>query len=294
MDNIILTEQSNPDTANIDLMSPLEIARAINNEDKKVPLAVETQLEPISKAIEAVAESFLSGGRLAYFGAGTSGRLGVLDASECPPTFGAPKGMVSGFIAGGEKALLTAVENAEDNAEFARQDMAVFNPQKNDVVVGISASGNPRYLLEALQVARGAGCTTVALTSNPEAKIKEFADIFICPQVGQEAVTGSSRMKSGTAQKLVLNMISTGAMIRIGKTYKNYMIDVQIMNAKLHNRGCRIVAEICGIAMPEAEQLLREAQNNVKAARVMKLKNCALPEAQNLLRQAGGVLRKVI
>ncbi len=294
MDNVILTERSNPDTVNIDLMTPYEIAKAINNEDKKVALAVETQLEPIGKAINAAAESFLSGGRLAYFGAGTSGRLGVLDASECPPTFGAPHGMVTGFIAGGEKALLTAVENAEDNEELARQDMATFNPQKNDVVVGISASGNPCYVLKVLQIARRKGCTTVAITSNPQAKIKEFADIFICPQVGQEAITGSSRMKSGTAQKLVLNMISSGAMIRIGKTYKNYMIDVQIMNEKLHNRGCRIVAEICNISMTEAEQLLREAQNSVKAACVMKHKNCTLSEAQELLRQAGGVLRKVI
>lgn len=294
MDNLILTERSNPDTVNIDLMNQYEIARAINNEDKKVASAVETQLEPIGKAINAVAEAFLSGGRLAYFGAGTSGRLGVLDASECPPTFGAPRGMVSGYIAGGEKALLTAVENAEDSSEFARQDMAQFNPQSNDVIVGISASGNPRYVAEVLQIAKQKGCVTVAITSNPEAKIKAFADIFICPQVGQEVVTGSSRMKSGTAQKLVLNMISTGAMIRIGKTYKNYMIDVQIMNAKLHDRGCRIVAEICKISMPEAEEILRQAENNVKAACVMKIKNCSLPEAEKLLQQAGGVLRKII
>ncbi len=290
---VILTEQSNPQTENIDLMSSYEIAKAINNEDKKVAFAVETQLEAIGKAIEVIAQSFLNGGRLAYFGAGTSGRLGVLDASECWPTFGVEYGMVSGFIAGGDKALRFSVEEAEDSPDLARQDMEVFQPCPGDVIVGLSVSGNPRYVLEVLNQARQKGCVTVGITCNPDAKLKMFSDIFICPEVGAEVLSGSSRMKAGTAQKMILNMLSTGAMIRIGKTYENYMVDVRMLNEKLMERGRRFVAEICGVGNEEAAQVLENA-GSVKTACVMIVEKCSRKEAEQKLTTAGGILRKVI
>ena len=294
MQNVILTEQSNPDTAGIDLMSSYQIAQAINREDKKVAMAVETQLKPIGEAIEAIAQSFSNGGRLAYFGAGTSGRLGVLDASECWPTFGVEHGMVCGFIAGGDKALRYSVEAAEDSEKAAWDDIDAFKPNPGDVIVAISASGNPNYTLAALQKAKENQCVTIALTCNPEAKFKTFADIFICVLVGAEALTGSSRMKAGTAQKMVLNMLSTGAMIRIGKTYKNYMIDVRLKNEKLIDRGSRIVAEICKINPEEAACYIKKSGKSVKKACVMAVKKCSRKKAEELLANAGGILRKVI
>ena len=290
----ILTEKQNADTVNIDLMDSLEIATAINKEDQKVALAIKKELKPIAKAIDLIAKAFLNGGRLAYFGAGTSGRLGVLDASECWPTFGVEHGMVQGYIAGGDKALRYSIENSEDNPELAFKDFSDFNVQKEDVVVGISASGNPKYVLTVLEEAQKAGAQTIGLSSNPQAKLKSFSDVFICPVVGQEAITGSSRMKSGTAQKMVLNMLSTGAMIRIGKTYKNYRIDVRVVNEKLYERGCRFISEICGVDVLEASKLLEAAEKNVKTACVMKLKNCTKNEAEKMLSSASGVLRKVI
>lgn len=290
----ILTEKSNPDTIEIDLMTPVDIARTINNEDKKVAIAVESQLGVIGQAIDLIADSFLKGGRLAYFGAGTSGRLGVLDASECNPTFGVDPQMVQGFIAGGDHALRYSVENAEDDEDLGRADLQKFDPQSNDTVVGISASGNPRYVLAVLKNARLAGCRTIGISSNPEAALKEFSDIFICPVVGQEAITGSSRMKSGTAQKMVLNMLSTGAMILIGKTYKNYMIDVRMVNEKLVARGRRFVSEICGISEKEAAKYLALSENSVKTACVMAKLQCGREAAEQKLKAAGGVLRKVI
>ncbi|MBQ2811535.1 MAG: N-acetylmuramic acid 6-phosphate etherase [Alphaproteobacteria bacterium] len=294
MQNIIITEQSNADTKDIDLMDSLQIARALNNEDKKVALAVESVLEQIAKAIDLIAKSFLSGGRLAYFGAGTSGRLGVLDASECPPTFGVDSSMVQAFVAGGDRALRSAIENAEDNVLLAMEDLKKFNPSTKDVVVGISASGNPKYILAVLQQAKNIGAMTIAITSNPEAKLKVFADVFICTPVGQEAITGSSRLKSGTAQKMVLNMLSTGAMIRIGKTYQNYMIDMRLLNTKLLNRGVRFVSQICNVDNDEALNLLQQAEYSVKTACVMKIKNCNKAQARKLLAENGGILRKVI
>ncbi len=289
----ILTEDVNPTTQDIDLMTGVEIATLINAEDQKIALAIQAQLKPIGKAIELIAKSFLEGGRLAYFGAGTSGRLGVLDASECWPTFGVPHGMVEGFIAGGDKALRFSIENSEDSAELALADLKKFNPQKEDVVVGISASGNPRYVLKVLEEAQKKGCKTIGITSNPEAKLKKFADIFICTLVGPEVITGSTRMKSGTAQKMVLNMLSTGAMIRIGKTYHNDMIDMRMENEKLTDRGCRIVSKITGVSYAEAQKCLA-ACKNIKTACVMLKKNCTQKEAEKLLAKADGILRKVI
>lgn len=290
----ILTEKNNPETDNIDLMSAYEIVRLINAEDQKVALAVEKVLEPVGKAVEIISRSFLRGGRLAYFGAGTSGRIGVLDASECPPTFGVDEGLVNGFVAGGDKALRFAVEDSEDNENLARADFANFGAKAGDVVVGISASGNPLYVLSVLKAARAKKCHTIGICSNPEAQMKDLCDVFICPLLGPEVIAGSSRMKSGTAQKMILNMLSTGSMIRIGKTYRNYMIDLRMLNQKLVARGCRFVCQICKVDPQTAEKTLAESGQNVKTACVMILKNCTRREAEEKLRQAGGFLRKVI
>ncbi|MBE6467496.1 MAG: N-acetylmuramic acid 6-phosphate etherase [Alphaproteobacteria bacterium] len=294
MKNVILTEKRNPNTTNIDMMNADEIAKVLNEEDKKVALAVEKCVPEIAKAIELIAQSFLKGGRLAYFGAGTSGRLGVLDASECWPTFGVEHGMVNGFIAGGDEALRYSIENSEDSAELGLQDLDKFNPNKNDVVVGISASGAPKYVLALLEEAQKRGIKTIGISSNPEAVLQKYSDIFINPVVGQEPITGSSRMKSGTAQKMILNMLSTGAMIRIGKTYENFMIDVRMVNEKLIDRGTRIVAEIAKVSYDEASKFLVESNNNVKTACVMAIKNCSKDRAEKLLEQAKGILRKAI
>ena len=293
-EEVILTEQSNHDTINIDLSSSLEIVKMINNEDKKAALAVETQSEKIGKAIDIISGKFLLGGSLLYFGAGTSGRLGVLDASECPPTFGAKPDMVRGYIAGGDKALKTAVEGAEDNYEQGRLDLISSGANINDTVVGISACGNPKWLLGVLSEAKKREIFTIGITCNPEAKIKEFADIFICTVVGQEALTGSSRMKAGTAQKMVLNMLSTGAMIKTGKSYKNFMIDVQPTNEKLKDRAQRIVSEIANVDKPIAKETLEKTNYEVKTAITMLVLGCSAETARKKLSQAGGVLRKVI
>lgn len=294
MPAVALTEKRNPATINIDLMDGCEIARTLNNEDKKVALAIEKVLPQIGAAIELIAEAFQKGARLAYFGAGTSGRLGVLDASECWPTFGVEHGMVNGFIAGGDKALRFSVENSEDNADFGLQDLATFNPTPDDIIVGISANGGPRYVLAVLEKAQALGCKTIGISSNPEAKLQHYSDIFINPVVGEEPVTGSSRMKSGTAQKMILNMLSTGAMIRIGKTYENYMIDVRMMNEKLVDRGTRIVSEIAKVPYEEAQEYIADSGRKVKTACVMAVKKVGKEEAEQLLAAANGILRKVI
>ena len=288
-----ITELSNPKTVDIDIKNGLEIAKLINDEDKKLADAIAMVLPQIGEAIDKIADSLQKGGRMAYFGSGTSGRLGILDASEMQPTYGISPEMIQAYISGGEKAIRHAVENAEDNAELAVADMQKFNPQKGDVVVAVSASGNPQYGLKALELARQKGCLTIAISSNPNAKFKEFADIFINPILGAEAVTGSSRMKSGTAQKMILNMLSTGAMIKLGKTYHNYMIDLEVTNIKLQQRAVRFVHEICDVDEKTATEVLTEAKN-VKTACVMIKKNCNKEQAQKLLTENGGILRKVI
>ena len=290
MADISLTEKSNPLTTDIDLMDSFHIAQTMNNEDKKVALAIEKVLPEIGRAIDMIAESFQKGGRLAYFGAGTSGRLGVLDASECWPTFGVEHGMVSGFIAGGDKALRLSVEDAEDNVEFGLSDLSAFAPTPKDIIVGISAGGNPQYVLAVLESARKTGCRTIGISSNPEAKLKPLCDIFINPIVGEETITGSSRLKSGTAQKMILNMLSTGAMIRIGKTYQNYMIDLRIVNQKLLDRGCRFVSEIAKISYEETQKYIEQSGKNVKTACVMAVKKCSKTEAEKQLAKAKGIL----
>jgi len=290
----IFTEQLNKKTNNIDLMPTLDILKTINDEDKKVAKAVQKALPEIKKAVDIITASLSKGGRLAYFGAGTSGRLGVLDASECWPTFSAPIGMITGFIAGGDKALRHSIEGAEDDKKEALKHLKQFNPTKKDVVVGISATGNPQYVLTVLEKAKKMGAQTIGLTSNPKAKLKQFADITITTIVGPEIISGSSRMKSGTAQKMVLNMLSTASMIKIGKTYGNYMIDVQPVCNKLINRANDIIASICNISLEKADEYRIKANNKVKTACVMYLKQCSKKQAESLLKKHNGILRKVL
>ena len=291
---MIITEKTNPDTLNIDRASSLEIVRMINNEDLKVAQKISENLEPIAKAIDVISENFLKGGRLFYFGAGTSGRLGVLDASECPPTFSSEPEMVQGIIAGGDRALRFAIEGAEDSFVLAQEDFEKLNITSNDTVVSISASGNANYVIKVLQLAQAKGCKTIALTCNPEAKMSLYADINICIETGAEAITGSTRMKAGTAQKMVLNMLTTGAMVKIGKVYKNLMIDVKPTNIKLKDRAARIVSEI---AQCDKERAISVLENNgycVKEA-VLQIKfDMTFESAQGILDLNNGVLIKAI
>lgn len=288
----ILTEQDNPASLNIDLLKTEEILRLINNEDIKVAAAVKKALPEITAATDLIVDAFLKGGRLAYFGAGTSGRLGVLDASECQPTFSTPENMISAFIAGGDTALRYAVEDAEDSKKEALNQIKKLNPTSNDVIVGISASGNPLYVLTILKEAQKHGAKTIGITSNPAAKLASLCDVCITTVVGPEIITGSSRMKSGTAQKMVLNMLSTTALIKIGKTYGNHMIDLQLTNKKLIKRGNGIIAAICNIPLAKAEEYRIKAGNNIKTACVMYKKRCSKQTAEQILKQHNGILRK--
>lgn len=292
--NNIITELDNHKSRQIDLIETADIITLINKEDMKVAKAVQKALPEISAAVDIIASAFLNGGRLAYFGAGTSGRLGILDASECWPTFSVSENMIKGFIAGGDYALRHSIEGAEDKEAEALKHLNDFAPSSQDVVVGISASGNPCYVLTVLEKAKAAGAKTIGITSNPEAKLKAFSDICIITPVGPEVITGSSRMKSGTAQKMVLNMLSTASMIKIGKTYGNYMIDLQLSCEKLVERGNRIISAICKIPIAKAETYRIKADNNIKIACVMYKKQCTKEQAELLLKQHNGILRKVI
>lgn len=294
MKEIIITEQSNPNSENIDVSTSLEIVEIINNEDKKVLKAIEKEKQNIAKAIDLISEKFLKNGSLIYFGAGTSGRLGVLDASECPPTFGVETDLVKGYIAGGDIALKKAIEGAEDNFEQGLLDYKNAKVKENDVIVGISASGNPKWLIAIMQEAKKNNVSTIGITCNKEAKIKQYSDIFISPIVEQEVITGSSRMKAGTAQKMILNMLSTGSMIKIGKTYKNFMIDVQPTNEKLKKRAERIVSEIANVNIPEAKKSLELTDYNVKISIISLIKKISFEEAKKLLNENNGILRKII
>ena len=289
------TERRNPRTASIDLASPLEIVDLINAEDSSVPAAVATQREQIARAIEIAERSFRTGGRLLYVGAGTSGRLGVLDASECPPTFGSDPEMVQGIIAGGLPALTRAQEGAEDVVENGAREMDARSVGRNDFVVGIAASGTTPYVRAALEraIALGASAGIVAC-SPPPADLVAKLTVAIVPIVGAEVVTGSTRMKAGTATKLVLNTITTGAMIRLGKTYGNLMVDLRATNDKLVDRSQRIVVEVCGVSREEAKSLLDRAGKSVKTAIVMQKKGVGREEAETLLSDNGGVIRRII
>jgi len=292
--NKMITESRNPASQNIDELSTEAMLRVINDEDKKVALAVEAIVPQIAQVTEAIAHAFSQGGRLIYCGAGTSGRLGILDASECPPTFGTPRDQVVGLIAGGHTAILQAVENAEDNAGRGAQDLADIGFGARDVLVGIAASGRTPYVLGALAYAREQGAFTAALTCNPDSAMAQAADVALTPVVGPEVVTGSSRMKAGTAQKLVLNMLSTGAMIRSGKVYGNLMVDVEATNQKLVQRQINIVKQATGCDDATAQQALTACGGHCKTAIVMVLAGLTAEEARTLLEQNRGFIRAAL
>ena len=290
-----VTERRNPRTQQIDLAEPIGIVDLMIAEDRSVPDAVESQREHIAEAIAAVEATFRKGGRLFYVGAGTSGRLGVLDASECPPTFGTPPDMVQGIIAGGPAALTSAQEGAEDSLDQARIDLAARGVRKGDMVVGIAASGTTPYVRIALEYAREVGARTaiVACSPPPEATLR-VVDIPIVAVTGPEVVTGSTRLKAGTATKLILNMITTGAMIRVGKTFGNLMIDLRATNVKLVDRSERIVSEVSGVSRHEARALIERAGGSVKLAIVMHALGVEKDEAQHRLEEGAGVVRRVV
>lgn len=290
----LVTESRNHNSENIDTLSTFDMLKVINNEDKKVPLAVEKTLPEITQLVDKVAIAFSQGGRLIYCGAGTSGRLGILDASECPPTYGTPHEMVIGLIAGGHKAILQAVENAEDNTQLGEQDLRQLNFNEQDILVGIAASGRTPYVIGALQYAKSLGATTGAISCNPESPIAKLADIAITPIVGAEVVTGSSRMKAGTAQKLILNMITTGAMIKIGKVFGNLMVDVEATNAKLVERQIRIVMQATECERAIAEEALSQCYRHCKTAILMILANVDAQQATQMLNQNKGFIRKAL
>lgn len=290
----LTTESRNPASENIDNLSTLEMLKVINAEDQKVALAVGQQLPAIAETVDVITRAFAAGGRLIYCGAGTSGRLGILDASECPPTYGTPHEMVVGLIAGGKTAILQAVENAEDSPQMGEQDLRNLNLNAHDVVVGIAASGRTPYVIGALKYARSIGAKVAAIACNRGSEIGKLADIAIEPLVGPEIVTGSSRMKAGTAQKLILNMLTTGAMIRSGKVFGNLMVDVEATNAKLLQRQVNIVVQATECAPEQAEAALNACQRHCKTAIVMILADVSAAEATALLASNSGFIRRAI
>ncbi|QGY59584.1 N-acetylmuramic acid 6-phosphate etherase [Pantoea agglomerans] len=290
----MITEGRNPASQNIDELSTEAMLRVINDEDKKVALAVEAIVPQIAAAVDAICAAFQAGGRLIYCGAGTSGRLGILDASECPPTFGTPREQVVGLIAGGHTAILQAVENAEDNREQGAQDLKDIHFSRHDVLVGIAASGRTPYVLGALAYANELGATTVSLTCNPGSAMSQVAAIALTPVVGPEVVTGSSRMKAGTAQKLVLNMLTTGSMIRSGKVYGNLMVDVEATNQKLVQRQVNIVMQATDCDEATASAALTACGGHCKTAILMVLTDLAADEAKALLSQHQGFIRQAL
>jgi N-acetylmuramic acid 6-phosphate etherase len=289
------TEQRNPESMDIDVRSTAEILKIINNEDKTVSIAVEKELPYIEKAVDIIVDALKYGGRLLYFGAGTSGRLGVLDAVECPPTFGTPHDLIEGFIAGGKDAMFRAQEGAEDYEENGAKDILAANVTSKDVVCGIAASRRTPYVIGAVKEAKKLGAATLYITCNPreEFDISEV-DVAICPFVGPEVIMGSTRMKSGTAQKLVLNMLTTASMIRLGKVYENMMIDLQMTNKKLEERSKRVIMTITGISYEEAAKYLEKSGGHVKTALVMILAGINAEEAKERLRKTEGFVRKAI
>ncbi|UOY92018.1 N-acetylmuramic acid 6-phosphate etherase [Ectobacillus sp. JY-23] len=286
------TERRNEKTAHLDQMTTLEILNTMNAEDQTVPVSVANEIGHIAKIIENVIASFKKGGRLIYIGAGTSGRLGILDAVECPPTFGTDKEMVQGLIAGGLEAFTVAVEGAEDSKEFAVEDLKAISLNENDTVIGIAASGRTPYVIGGLEYAKSVGASTGSIACNKNAEISKYADVNIEVETGAEILTGSTRLKAGTAQKLVLNMISTASMIGIGKVYKNLMVDVQSTNIKLVERSKRIIMEATGADYETAQTHYEQAERNVKAAIVMILLQCTYEEALLKLKDADGFVRK--
>ncbi|MHB8073269.1 N-acetylmuramic acid 6-phosphate etherase [Desulfosporosinus fructosivorans] len=290
----LLTEARNPETENIDELATLEILQSINQEDRKVALAIELVLPQIAQAVDWIVESLSGGGRLFYLGAGTSGRMGILDASECPPTFGTSPDLVQGVIAGGEKAVFRAVEGAEDSLTMAAEDLLARDLSPRDVVVGIAASGRTPYVIGGLEYARQLGCHTVAVVCTPDSEMQKVSELSIAILVGPEVIMGSTRMKAGTAQKLVLNMLTTASMIRMGKVYGNLMVDVQATNKKLVERSKRIVCLATGVSREEAEAAIVEAGGSVKVAVTLLLIGSSAAEAQELLGQVGGSVSQAL
>lgn len=291
------TEQRNPNTASIDEMSIEEALYAMNAEDKTVAFAVEKEIPYIKKAVEKVVTSFRKGGRLLYVGAGTSGRLGIVDASECPPTFGSDPMMVQGIIAGGTSAIFQAVEGAEDSFELGQQAMIDLNVTQNDTVCGIAASGRTPFVLGALEEASSRGAATIFITTSTREAIAPLgvtADVIVAPYVGPEVVAGSTRLKSGTAQKMVLNMLTTISMIQIGKTYGNVMVDLQLSNQKLVERAKNILVTLGGVSYEEAGNYLTTANNHVKTALVMILANVDAATASGALTASQGKIKVAI
>lgn len=287
----LITEQRNPNSMHVDSLSALEIVQLMNEEDKQVPLAIEKCLPQIAQAVECIVAAFQQGGRLIYIGAGTSGRLGVLDASECPPTFGVSPEIVKGIIAGGERALRHPIEGAEDSKSQAVVDLQTIHFSSKDVLVGIAASGRTPYVIGALEYAKSLGSVTVSIASNPNSVMANIVDIAIDTVVGPEVLTGSSRLKSGTAQKLVLNMLTTASMILMGKCYQNLMVDVQASNEKLKARAIRIVMQATDCNKALAEDTLKQADQNAKLAIMMILSGLDRAQAEALLEKHQGKLQ---
>lgn len=290
----LITEKRNPDTYEIDVVSTEEMIKMINEEDKKVAYAVEKQIHNIAKAVDLIADRIEKGGRLIYVGAGTSGRLGILDASECPPTFSTPKELVQGIIAGGYEAVFSAVEGAEDNESEGKEDLKRINLTDKDVIVGITASGRTPYVLGGIKYGNEIGALTIAVINNTESEMEKLTDVCIAVIVGSEALTGSTRMKAGTAQKMVLNMLSTGAMIKLGKVYENLMVDVEATNLKLTERCRNIVVEATSVEKAVADDFLKRTDYDVKLAIFMIMSGLDKEAAKEILDLHKGHIRKAL
>lgn len=292
--NELLTEEINENTQSIDKVSTLEMIKMMNDEDKKVALAIEKELPKIAEAIDIISKKMYEGGRLIYMGAGTSGRIGILDASECPPTFGVDPSLVQGIIAGGEKAIFKAIEGAEDSKELAEEDLIKINFNDKDVLIGLAASGKTPYTIGGLEYANKLGGFTVGITCNPNLEMSKAAEVSINPIVGPEVISGSTRLKAGTAQKMVLNMISTGVMIKLGKVYGNLMVDVKAQNAKLVERTKRLVIKATEVSRDEAIKVLEKTDYNVKLAILLIKTDLDLEEGIRVLSDNKGYLSKAI
>jgi len=292
--NDLTTEASNPGSRAIDELSAQQIVQLMNREDTLVAAAVASQAEIIAQSIDVIADRISAGGRLIYLGAGTSGRLGVLDASECPPTFNTPPEMVVGLIAGGNQALTRSIEGAEDHPETARHDLEQIRLSDVDVLVGIATSGRTPYVIAGLEYAQQVGASTIGLTCNANSKLASIPDLLIAPVVGPEVITGSTRLKAGTATKMVLNMLTTGAMVRLGKTFGNLMIDLRASNIKLTDRSRRILMQLTDLDVSTAEQLLGECDGELKTAIVSHLRTTTPQNARQLLAEADGHLRQAL
>ncbi|WP_017413759.1 N-acetylmuramic acid 6-phosphate etherase [Clostridium tunisiense] len=290
----LTTESININTTNIDRVSTINMITLINEEDKKVALAIEKVKEEIAKAVDIIAERLMEGGRLIYVGAGTSGRLGILDASECPPTYGVDENLVMGIIAGGKSAMFKAIEGAEDNSELGKEDLIKIKLNEKDVICGIAASGRTPYVIGAMRYGREIGATVLSLNMNKNSEMNRYAEVSISVEVGPETIMGSTRMKSGTAQKMVLNMLSTGAMIKMGKVYGNLMIDVQPSNEKLKIRAKRIVKLATGASDEVIERILEVTKYNVKVTILTMKSGLPIEEAEKLLQKHRGYIAKAL